>query len=215
VYIYESDKQKMQTGKQKAKREFFQNEKRLEKKHYRIIIGLMILSVICYGFLEPKIAGQIIGYDKRYTLFILWGPVISGIIILGVYRRQFLIHKFSTNRGFVLWTFMIFFYLLEGVFVSCLSLGQVARISWVVANKMAEKKNQTELIKCEVTKFWTKRKPFIEFKFQGRYENIKVSYEAIKGYQDENPDQYSIEIETKKGVWNYYIMNSWMIKEKN
>lgn len=175
----------------------------------------MILSVICYGFLEPNIVGQIIGHDKRYTIFILWGPIISGIIILGIYRRQFLIHTFSTNRGFALWTFMIFFYLLEGVFVSYLSLGQIARISWVVANKITEKKSQTELIACDVTKFWTKKKPFIEFKFQGRYGNIKVSYGAIKEYQDENPDQYTIEIGAKKSLWNHYIIHSWTIKKKN
>ena len=205
----------MQNPKQKAKQRFTQTEKGLEKKYYRIVIGLMILSVICYSCVEPHIAGQIIGHDGRYAVFILWGPVMSGILILGIYRRKFLIHKFSTNRGFVLWTFMIFFYLVEGVFVAYLSLGQIARISWLVANKTAEEKNQTELIACDVTKFWTKRKPFIEFKFQGRYESINVSHETIAEYQDKDPNQYHIEIEAKKSVWNHYIIDSWMIKKKN
>ena len=205
----------MQADKRKAKRRFKQIEKKLEKKHYRIIIGLMILSVICYSVVEPNIAGQMIGYDVRYTLFILWGPVISGIVILGIYRRKFLIYKFSTTRGFAVWIFMIFFYLVEGIFVAYLSLGQVARISWLVANKAAEEKNQTELIACDVTKFWAKRKPFIEFKFRGRYESIQVNYGAIAEYQDKNPDQYHLEIEAKKGVWNYYIIDRWTITKKN
>ncbi len=175
----------------------------------------MILSVIGYSCVEPNIVRQIIGHDGRYDIFILWGPIILGIITLGIYRRKFLIHKFSTNRGSILWIFMILFYLLQGVFVAYLSLGHIARITWLVANRAAVKKNQTELIVGDVTKFWTKRKPFIEFKFQGKYERIKVNHETISEYQDKDPAQYAIEIEAKKSVWNHYIIESWMIKKKN
>jgi len=131
------------------KRKFITSEKRLEKKHTRILIGLMIFAIGYYYFIEPKT----IGHDIRYSIYIFWLPMIFGIVTLAIYRRQFLINKFSTNKGVVLWTFMIFFYLLQGFIFSYLSIGQITKISWDILNEKAIQQNQIETLRCDVTKF--------------------------------------------------------------
>jgi hypothetical protein len=204
----------VQTKKYKEKRKFIQDEKRLEKKHYRIFIGLIVFGIIYHYFLAPKAIGQTIGRDIKYNIFIFWGPTILGVIALGIYRRRFLIYKFATNKGFVLWTFMIFFYLLEGVMCSYLILGQTAKVSYDIINKKAIEQNPLELFQCNVTRFWTKKNPSFDFNFQGGHEQIKVNYHTIKEYKDKDPRNYIIEIEARKGIWNHYILNNWTIKEK-
>jgi hypothetical protein len=53
----------------------------------------------------------------------------------------------------------------------------------------------------------------IRFIFKGKKERIRVSYEDIKPYLDKNPDDFQVSIEVKKGIWNYYILETWDIKE--
>ena len=201
----------MKSKRYTEKRQFINNEKRLEKKHYRIIIGLMIFSAVYYYFIEPKT----IGHDIRYSIYTFWLPTIIGLVTIAIYRRQFLVNKFSTNKGVVLWTFMIFFYLLQGFIFSYLSFGQLAKISWDILNERTIQENQTETLRCDVSRFWTKRKPYsIDFKFNGRYESIIADYSTLKEYINEDPKNYEIAIEAKRGIWNYYKLNSWTLTRK-
>jgi len=174
----------------------------------------MIFCVVYYYYLEPITIGKTIGYDWRYNIFIFWSPTIIGIITLGIYRRNFLINRFSTNKGLALWTFMILFYLAQGLMFSYLSFGQIANVTWGIINKKTAEQNPIEIFQCEVTKFRTHKGPSFDFKFKGVHESIRVNYETIKEYKDKNPNNYIIEIEGRKGIWNHYILNSWILKEK-
>ena len=201
----------VKSKKLSEKRKFISTEKRLEKKHYRILIGLMIFGIGYYYFIEPRT----IGHDIRYSVYIFWLPTIIGIVTLTIYRRQFLINKFSTNKGFVLWTFMILFYLLQGFIFSYLSIGQVAKIGWDILNEKASHQNQIETLRCDVTKFWTKRRPYsIHFTFRDRHESIIVDYSTLKEYVNENPKDFEIVIEAKEGIWNYYKLDNWTLHKK-
>ena len=192
------------------KKKFVQIEKKREKLHFRIIIGLAIIGVIYYYFIEPKT----IGHDKRYTIYIFTLPTIIGMLILGFYRKQFLITIFKTNRGFTLWTFMTFFYLLQGIIFSYLSFGQVAKISWDFFNSKVVEQNSEEIFDCKITRFWNGKSPSIDFKFKGSHESIKVNYSIIKEYKDKNEDDYTLNIQATRGLWNYYKLNEWNIKHK-
>jgi len=186
-------------------------EKKLEKIHYRILIGLMVFGIVYYLFLEPKT----IGHDIRYTIYIFLLPTILGLLILAVYRRQFLINKFSTNKGFTLWTFMTIFYLLQGLLFSYLSFGQVAKISWDILNSQTAKQNTEEVFDCQVSRFWTgKHSNNIDFLFKDRHNKFDVQYKTIKDYLNTNPDDYYLKITARKGLWDYYLVERWDIKNK-
>lgn len=186
------------------------DDKKLDKRHYRIIIGLMVFAVAYHYFIEPKT----IGYDIRYSVFIFWMPITVGIIVLGIYRTQFLINSFKTNKGFFLSFFMVSFYLLQGLIFSYLSFGQVAKISWDYYNYRATQKELEETLYCQITKFWTDRKPSIYFEFDDRTENIRVSYSEVKNYEDEDENDYLLKLKAKKGIWGYYTVKEWYVERK-
>ena len=192
------------------KKSFIQTEKKLEKIHYRIIIGLAIFGSIYYYFIEPKT----IGHDNRYTIFIFALPTIFGMLILGFYRRQFLINRFTINKGLILWTFMTFFYLTQGIIFSYLCFGQVAKITWDILNNETIKQNKKEVFECKITRFWLRKRPRIDFKFNDRHESIEVNYSTIKEYKNKVVDDYILKISATKGLWNYYKINEWNIEHK-
>jgi hypothetical protein len=194
----------------KSKKKFIQNEKNLEKKHYRIVVGLMVTSIIYYLFIEPKT----IGHDDRYLIYIFLLPTIGGAILLGIYRRQFLINRFSTNKGFILWSFMIFFYLAQGILFSYLSFGQLAKISWDYCNYTVAKNNNEETLYCDIRRFWTGKRPSIDFTFNDRNERFRVEYSDIKPYKDKDYKNYKLKINATEGIWNYYTVHGWTIVQK-
>ncbi len=195
----------------KNNKKFIQTEKKLDKFHYRIIVGLAIIAITYYYFIEPRT----IGYDNRYTLYIFALPTIIGMLILGYYRRHFLINRFATNRGIMLWTFMTLFYLTQGVIFSYLSFGQVAKMSWDYINYKIAKQGYIETYNCEALEVWTTKKSnYLSFKFNNRRETLNVSNQFIKDYKDENPNNYNVEINVQKGIWNYYLLDNWNMYKK-
>lgn len=185
-------------------------EKKLEKRHYNIVIGLLISFVTYYFFFDPNL----IGHDSRYTIYVFLLPTILGLLILAVYRRNFLINIFTTNKGFKLWTFMTIFYLLQGIVFSYLSLGQVAKISWDILNNKTAKQNVEEVFDCQVTRFWNGKNSSIDFLFNEKHNKFDVQNKIIKDYINKNPDDYYLTITARKGLWNYYLVERWDIKNK-
>ncbi|RRJ89325.1 hypothetical protein EG240_11850 [Paenimyroides tangerinum] len=186
-------------------------EKKLEKVYYRILVGLMILGILYYLFLEPKS----IGHDNRYFIYIFLLPTILGLFILAVCRRQFLMNKFSTNRGVTLWIFLTIFYLIQGSFFSYLSLGQIAKISWDILNNRVAKQNVEEVFDCKITKFWAgKYSSNIDFIFKDHHNKFDVQYTTIEEYLHTSPEEYYLKITARKGIWDYYLVESWIIYKK-
>ncbi len=186
-------------------------ERKVKKKHFAIGVALLIFYVIYYALFEPKM----LGHDIRFVIYIVTLPTISGILALAVYRRHFLIHNFSENKGATLWIFMIVSYLAQGILFSYLSFGQVAKISWDVLNSATAKENVKEPITCEITAFRSyKHANQIEFVFNDKSEMLNVPYQLIKDHLGKNPNDYSIEITVQKALWNFYLVDSWSIKKK-
>jgi hypothetical protein len=188
------------------------SEKKSGKQRYSIAIGLMISYASYYFFLEPSV----IGHDNRYAIYIFLLPTLSGLLILAVYRRQFLINNFSSNKGFLIRTFMLLFYLIQGLIFSYLSFGQAAKISWDILNTRTAKQNAEEIFDCKITRFWTSRRSNnIDFLFKDRHNKFKVQHSVIKDYLDTNPSDYYLEIRARKGLWNYYLVEDWDIRAKS
>jgi len=203
----------MKKAKYKQKKQFIQQEKKLEKKHYRIITGLIVFF-IAYYFIEPKT----MGHDVRYSIYILLLPTIIGILILGIYRREFLIHRFATSKGFFPRIFLIFFFFIQGILFSYLSFGQIARIGWDYYNYRVAQKNPEETFICPVTEFQRSHRSGsanrINFKFNDQHASVIVGNSTIKKYKNENPEDYYLKIRANKSLWNYYVVNDWTIKYK-
>lgn len=190
------------------KRSRLQKEKKKDKIHYKILIGLLIIGVLYYLFFEPNL----IGNDSRYTYYIFLTPLIIGVLVLLLYRQDYLRFKFNSFKNLQTKIFMLFFYGLQGILFSYLIFGQIAKISWDILNKSAAKENSEEVIICKISKFWTsKSSNQIEFQFENKLERFNVSYSTIKPYLKTNPKDYYLKIEANKGIWNYYLVNNWEI----
>lgn len=204
----------MRSKKYSEKRQFIRTEKRLEKKHYRILIGLAIFGAGYYYLIEP----ETIGHDSRYNMYIFWLPTMIGVLVLAMHRRRFLTTQFSINKGAVLWTAMILLYLAEGFMVSYLSFGQVAKISWDILNERVCRENKTETLTFDVTEFsrgsYRRGSPSINFRYNGKLERINVPYSTIKVYKNEDPKDYELMLEVNKGIWNFYKLKSWELTRK-
>lgn len=192
------------------KKKLVHKEKKLGKFHYRILIVLMILGVLYHYFIEPKTLGN----DNRYFLYIFLLPTLGGMLTLGFYRKEFLLYRFSANKGIILWTYMTLFYLAQGFIFSYLSFGQVAKISWDYVNYQTAQNNKVESIICDVDRFCAKRTNSVEFKFIGKHESFTVSRSLMKSYEDKNPKDFQVYIKLRKGIWNYYLVESWTIYHK-
>lgn len=187
-----------------------QIEKKLDKKHYKISIGLMICGVIFYFFIKPIT----IGHDIRYSIYIFWLPTIIGMFALGLYRKNFLIQRFTSKKAIGLFIIDAFYFLVHGIIFSYLSFGQLASITWELLNYIEAKQNPQEIIECEVERFWVKKNPTIDFKLDNKSERLKVKYSEIEMYSEENPTDYKIDIRVHKGIWNHYLVEDFEVKKR-
>jgi hypothetical protein len=196
-------------GKYQTKKQFFQNEKRLEKVHYRIIVGLTIFAAFYHFLIQPKT----IGHEPWYSIYIFGLSTAIGILILGIYRRQFLIYRFTANKSVFLRGFVVLFYLLQGLLFSYISFGQAAKIAWDYCNYRTVQQNSKEVLICPITRFYIGMGSRIDFKFRSRTEYFTTKYSTIKEYNKREED-FFIRIIAIKGLWNYYTVCEWTIERK-
>lgn len=200
----------MKTVKYKEKKKLFLKEKKLEKKHYFLLIGLIIFGIIYHSIIEP----QTFGYDKRYLIYIVLLPTILGVIILGFYRRQFLLNIFSTKKGVALWVATTLIYLLQAIVFSYLSFGQITKMSWDYINYQTSNKSTEEIFKCQINRFYNGKRPSIDFKLNENTESINVDSETMNKFKNKKEEDYYIKITARKGIWNYYILKEWCVEKE-
>lgn len=193
------------------KRSFKSKENRLEKKHYVILISLMLVFVSLRLFDNIIVIGE----GPYFSLLTIYLPLIIGIIILAFYRKEFLIIKFSNESSNWVKSFMIIFYFAEALLVSFLALAYPSEFLLNKINQKISNNNPTETIKCNIEKFFDKRRSTtIDFKYKNNWEHINISHEKMKLYINENPDNFILELTIKKGLWNSYIVQTWKIQTK-
>lgn len=193
------------------KRQHITNEKRLEKFHYRILVTLIVIGVLYHYLFDPTI----IGHDNRYMLYVLLLPMITGMLGLAYYRKDFLLQKLRAFDKFWIKSFAVAFYLTQGMLFSYFSLGLTGKIVFNYVNNLKANGSKTETINCEITNFWTGRQPHIDFIFENRFERFSVNSQTIKALELKNPTAYTLELTARKGLWNYYIIDRWEVKSKH
>ncbi|WP_124019547.1 hypothetical protein [Flavobacterium sp. HTF] len=168
----------------------------------------MIFFIVNYMFFEDVT----LGHDRRYVMYIFCLPLIIGLVFFGIYRREFLIKTYLSFKETYAKIYVVGFYLLQGIVVSYLSFGQLANVMWSYLNKKEAEKNKIEIVSCNVGGFYTKKNPHVFFKFKNRTEVLKVNSETNRKNYNRNPKDYQLEITMQKGIWNYYIVKHWELK---
>ncbi|MBZ4037652.1 hypothetical protein K6T82_23020 [Flavobacterium sp. 17A] len=201
---------KVNRNQKKTEKRILKNkEKKIDLIHYILLIAALILFILNYTFFTSKT----IGHDVRYTIYVLWLPLITGVLFLGIYRKDFLIKKYRSFNETYAKIYVIAFYLIQGIFVSYVTFGQIASTTWNYLNKKEAAKNKIEIINCKVTGFYTKKNPDVSFQFKNRIEVFEVSSEMNRENYNRNPKDYKLEIKVEKGIWNYYVVTYWKLKK--
>ncbi len=189
-------------------------QQNFDKKAYRWFIAALIVAVVYYFFIEPTTVGS----DYRYGLFIFWIPIISGIIFFGWYRREFLLKQYVASKGFVLKSFIIGFYLMQGAVISMVTFRQVAQMGWDLVLVIEAKDEPRETFEFTVTEFGRSRgkstRAYVDFEMNGHKESFYTRYKSIKNYIDEDPRDFKVHFQGQQAVWGYYIVNHWEILKK-
>ncbi|WP_298392416.1 hypothetical protein [Flavobacterium sp.] len=208
----------MKVTKSKPSKTTKTKQKKREEIQYQFLIAVLVIGLIHYFFIESKY----IGGDYRYDLFVFWIPVIVGFLlivkfnILSIDWKDILTNIRKEKNIFHKIIYLPLLFLVHFM-LAVMYFWIPANIIFDGINKIESNKNVIETYTLKVHEFHHSSgrsgSTLVRFIFKGEKEHIKVSYEDIKPYLDKNPNDFQISIEVKKGIWNYYILENWDIKE--
>ena len=193
------------------KQKLTKNEKKIDKRNYIILIGLVLVYVIYRSYFKL----DTIGHDYRYFLIVLLLPTTSGIIILGYLKREFLIDKLNESKGVFQKGLLILLFLVQGFIFSYFSVGFVADAIWNHLNKKTADTSSAEIISCELTGIYSgtsKSSPKVYFEFHGKPEHLTIDHKTYGQYFTSKLKDLEIQLKIRKGIWNFYIIDNWEIK---
>ncbi|WP_439185893.1 hypothetical protein [Carboxylicivirga taeanensis] len=188
-------------------------KKKEGKKYYRILVGLAIYAVIYYYFFRL----DTIGYDIRYNIFVIWLPILIGLLCIGYYRRNYLSKTLKSCNRLLDQVLTGLFLLLLGLIYSYFSFGITSKLIWDYTNSLITNKSNTEIYQLSVEKFnkgsSRNSSASVGFRFQERYELLQAHRSKLNMYWNSEPHNFEIEIRCKKCFWNKYLVESWQIIE--
>lgn len=101
---------------------------------------------------------------------------------------------------------------------SFFSFGLLGKIVWDTTNRIIVKDKQMEIKQCPIIEFGAHGKSrstkHVEFEFNNISEQINISSDTMLLYEDKNPTNYNILLETKEGLWNHYLVLGYSIQHK-
>ena len=190
--------------------------KKRAKIEEKIFIGILVLGVIYYLFFESLSFGE----DYRYTLYVFWLPTILGFIFsvkysfIAQYWRSLLI-DLKKEKYFVMKIFYPLFLVAMTFMYSVIMFWMPSNIIWDGVNKIESITNKIEVYNLPVDEFHEgygrRDRDKICFRFKNQPESIPVSSEFIKSYSEKNPKNYRLKLEVRKGIWSYYVYESFEI----
>jgi len=190
------------------------DNKRFQNNAYLAFMVFAGLTILHY-YLQPVM----LGHDVRYTIYILWLPIIGGVAIIAYWRRKFLLDDLKHEKTFWDAFFICIFYFLEGLIFSFMSFAQLVGTGWDIANYSVAKHAQSTVIECPVDDFYRGSRHNVaryqvEFKLNGHYEEMTMSDEDYDKYHEKKPANYKLRITVQKGIWNIYQVKTWTIEER-
>lgn len=193
-------------------------QKKRENIQYKYFMTTIVIGVIHYYFFES----HYIGSDNRYALFVFWLPVLVGLVL--IVRLNILsidwndiLPTIKKEKNILLKIIYLPFLFFVHFILSVIIFWIPSNIIWDSINKLESDKNQIETYTLKINDFHHSSgkggSNRIRFRFKGENESIKTSFQDIKPYLNKNPDDFKVIIDLKKGIWNYYLIESWDIKE--
>ncbi len=188
--------------------------KKRAKKEKTIFFGIIIITVIYYIFFESLSLGG----DYRYELYVFWLPTILGFFVafkysfIAEYWSSLLLDVIKEKRLLFKIFYPLFLVIITFIY-SVMMFWMPSNMIWDIFNKIEAQNNKIEIFQYPIEKFNVGKRESIGFYFNKSWETIPVHYEIVKPYLDKNPHNYKIKLEVRKGLWNYYILESWEIKE--
>ncbi|WP_120274789.1 hypothetical protein [Mangrovibacterium diazotrophicum] len=182
-----------------------------EKLTISILIGLVIIWVLYRKFLEP----ETIGGDSRFYIFVFLIPTLLGIIILGFIRIRFLREKWNESKSLIAKIPLVLLYIVQGFLFSYLSIGLTSMGIWDYLNQRNASQSVSETVDCQIIKInsgTSRTPPNINFEFMGKEERINIDAGVYGQYFETNPNTIELQLTIKKGIWDYYIIERWKIK---
>lgn len=193
-------------------------EKKREEFQYKYLMATIAIGVIYHYFFES----YSIGSDSRYDVFVFWLPVTIGLLLIVRFNVlsidwKDILPTIKKEKNIFYKIIHIPFLILMHFMLSVIIFWLPANIIWDTLNKIESNKNpvETYIIKADEFHRSTGRRSSnkIYFTFKGKTESIRTTYEDIKSFLDKNPNNFRVIIDVKKGIWNYYVLQSWDIKE--
>ena len=209
-------------SKRKTKKRFSSSKVRVgktkrdrrDKQFTILLVASLLLFVFHFLFLEDKV----LGHDIRYKVFVFGIPMTIGFIALAIFRWDFLrnVYKLPISiKNIIVSTIFLSF---AGIVFSYIIFGNLASMAFVYCNRREAEKHMPQVIHCQVSSFnYTRRRGVhstIGFIFKKDYELVAADDNYVKSYLNENPSDYELEIVTRKGIWDYYLVEDWTLKHK-
>ncbi|MFT2009422.1 hypothetical protein ACMA1I_12160 [Pontibacter sp. 13R65] len=195
------------------KKDFIRREKRTDDIHYRIFIALGATNIGYFLFFDTLK----IGNDIRHLLFVNILPLILGLTILGIYRREYVINRLTAIKNYFLKIIFIGFMIVQGAIGSYLSIGFIARLTWDFINEKVASTNREKNISLQVAQFHTgtgkKGRSDVGFYYSGKFYKFEVSNRYIENYQDLAPKDFQLRLTARRGLWNYYVVDDWNLEK--
>ncbi|MFN8250750.1 MAG: hypothetical protein U0V75_02620 [Ferruginibacter sp.] len=183
------------------------------KKREKLYIRLFYLGIFLWVMKAIFFSAVTIGHDSRYFIFVFLIPVLAGLMGQFLLWRKSVMGDIRETKGVFGKIKVSLLYLCIGIFCSYISAGLVAESAWETANRQAAAVNPEETMEFTVTRFRYGKNAAIEFRFRNRSEHINTNSRSIAAYKNSAPGRYSISLEVQKGIWGYYIVNSWHVAD--
>ncbi len=168
-----------------------------DKKLYPWIIASLVVSVV-----QHWSSLDLIGEGAQYQLWVTWVPLLTGVMVLGILRWDYLTLRAADMEGFgwklILWGFM----LIQGLMFSYTSFGLLARTTADLLNRSATRDEAIRIERYPVREAYMRRRSRdarLRFNRDGRSESVKPGY--IKELRDQRWDPpIDIILRTQPGI---------------
>lgn len=192
------------------------NETKKDKFQYYLLVIIAAIGVVHEIFLKP----ETLGHDIRYTYYIFGLPMFVGFIFISLYNLHLIKDILRINVQISIKeqfkrVFASLVLIILGLALSFFCFSLPLDIVFQQLNRKAAKKNPMEMIHCSINQINRGKKlgASIDFKFQNKSETFKISRKYYESYKNIDLSKSYLEIKASKGLWSYYIVKNWEIKQ--
>ena len=177
---------------------------------YRLLIALGIYGTGYYFIFKPLT----IGHNINYSLYIVWIPIIVGLIVISWLRKDFFKRLNKTFKSKIDKIITYLFLFIMGLMYSYLSFGITTEIIFQIINKQKIKNIPQTTYNFPVESInssYRARSASIAFDFNNHSEKIEIDNKLYRELKDKEIDNFNLRIKCRKGMFDVYYIDNWEI----